>query len=104
MNATDEKKNEFNGSIGQVGEILQLVSFKIGNEEFGVNILQVQEINRMLEITEVPNSPNFVDGVVNLRGRIIPVVNTRVRLNMPKIERNSKTRIIVVEGSVNNFV
>ncbi len=78
-------------------EILQLVSFKIGNEEFGVDILKVQEINRMLTITQVPNAPDFVEGVVNLRGKIIPVVNLRKRLNMPPIENDSKTRIIVVE-------
>ncbi len=78
-------------------EILQLVSFKIGNEEFGIDILKVQEINRMLIITKVPNSLSFVDGVINLRGRIIPVINTRVKLKMPKIEHNHNTRIIVVE-------
>ncbi len=78
-------------------EILQLVSFKIGNEEFGVDILKVQEINRMLTITKVPNAPDFVEGVVNLRGKIIPVVNLRKRLNMPTIENDAKTRIIVVE-------
>jgi len=87
-------------------EILQLVSFKIGNEEFGVNILKVQEINRMLNITNVPNSPDFVDGVINLRGRIIPVIDTRIRLNLPKIEHNHKTRIIIVElnGKTAGFI
>ena len=77
--------------------MLQLVSFKIGEEEFGVDILKVQEINRMLQITKVPNAPSFVKGVVNLRGRIIPVVDLRSRLGMPSIEFNSKTRIVVVE-------
>jgi purine-binding chemotaxis protein CheW len=78
-------------------EILQLVSFKIGGEEFGVDILKVQEINRMLTITKVPNSPSFVEGVVNLRGKIIPVVNLRKRLQLPIIDHDDKTRIIVVE-------
>ncbi len=78
-------------------EILQLVSFKIGDEEFGVDILKVQEINRIMQITQVPNSPEFVDGVVNLRGKIIPVINLRKRLKMPVLKHNSKTRIIVVE-------
>jgi len=78
-------------------EILQLVSFKIGGEEFGVDILKVQEINRMLAITKVPNSPSFVEGVVNLRGKIIPVVNLRKRLQLPIIAHDDKTRIIVVE-------
>lgn len=78
-------------------ELLQLVSFSIGEEEFGVDILNVQEINRMMEITQVPNAPEFCDGVINLRGRVIPVVDLRVRLGLPRIERNNDTRIIVVE-------
>lgn len=78
-------------------DLLQLVSFRLGDEEFGINILQVQEINRMLQITSVPNAPEFVDGVVNLRGRIIPVVDLRTRLTMPRKEFDSKSRIIVVE-------
>ncbi len=78
-------------------EIIQLVSFRIDNEEYGVDILKVQEINRMLEITKVPNAPDFIEGVVNLRGKIIPVVNLRKRLNMETIEASSTTRIIVVE-------
>ena len=78
-------------------QIIQLVSFKLGKEEFGVDILKVQEINRMLEITEMPNSPDFVEGIVNLRGRIIPVVDLKKRLKMPAKEHDNSTRIIVVE-------
>jgi purine-binding chemotaxis protein CheW len=83
----------------ETSEILQLVSFKIGNEEFGVDILNVQEINKMVQITKVPNSPEFVEGVINLRGRIIPIIDLRTRLRLPKIEHNKDTRIIVVEIS-----
>jgi len=78
-------------------EIIQLVSFKLGKEEFGVDILKVQEINRMLEVTEMPNAPEFVEGIVNLRGRIIPVIDLKKRLGMPSGERDSSTRIIVIE-------
>lgn len=78
-------------------EILQLVSFKIGNEEFGVNILNVQEINKMTQITKVPNAPEFVEGVINLRGRVIPVINLRTRLRLEKKEADKDTRIIVVD-------
>ncbi len=56
-------------------EILQLVSFKLGDEEFGVDILKVQEINRLMEITQVPESLPFIEGIVNLRGNVIPVVS-----------------------------
>ncbi|NOX18822.1 MAG: purine-binding chemotaxis protein CheW [Chlorobi bacterium] len=78
-------------------EILQLVSFKLGKEEFGVDILKVQEINRMLEITEMPNAPEFVEGIVNLRGRIITVVDLKKRLRLPIKPHDNTTRIIVVE-------
>lgn len=78
-------------------ELLQLVSFKIGDAEFGVDILKVQEINKMMELTVVPNTPPFVEGVVNLRGRIIPVLNLRARLGLDVKEYDAETRIIVVE-------
>ncbi|CUS97288.1 chemotaxis protein CheW [Candidatus Kryptobacter tengchongensis] len=78
-------------------ETLQLVSFKLGDEEFGVNILQVQEINRLIQITKVPNAPDFVEGVMNLRGKIVPVINLRKRLGLGEKEHDKNTRIIVVE-------
>ena len=78
-------------------DLLQLVSFQLGEEEFGVDILKVQEINRMLEITKVPNSPIFVDGVINLRGKVIPILNLRQRFALEKKEIDKKTRIVVVE-------
>jgi purine-binding chemotaxis protein CheW len=81
-------------------ELLQLVSFNIGNEEFGIDILKVQEIIRLIAITKVPNSPEFVEGVVNLRGKVIPVIDLRIKLRMVKKEHNNNTRIIVVE--INN--
>jgi purine-binding chemotaxis protein CheW len=80
-------------------DILQLVSFKIGDEEFGVDILKVQEINRMLEITRVPNTSDFVEGVINLRGRVIPVIDLRKRFGMAQKEKDKDTRVIVVELS-----
>lgn len=79
------------------GNILQLVTFKLDNEEFGVDILKVQEIMRTVEITRIPNAPDFVEGVINLRGKIIPIVDLRKRLGFKGKEWSSKTRIIVVE-------
>jgi purine-binding chemotaxis protein CheW len=78
-------------------ELLQLVSFKIGEEEFGVDILIVQEINRMLQITKVPNTPDFIEGIINLRGRIIPVIDLRIKLGMARRDHGKNTRIVVVE-------
>ena len=87
-------------------ELLQLVSFKIGNEEFGVDILKVQEINRMVEITKVPQTPSYVEGVINLRGKVIPIVDLRKRFNLELKEADKNTRIVVVdiEGSIIGMV
>jgi len=87
-------------------ELLQLVSFNIGDEEFGVDILSVQEINRMMDVTRVPNAPDYVEGVVNLRGKVIPVIDLRRRFGMERKPHDKNTRIIVVElaGKVVGFV
>ena len=99
MEAYKEKRKE-------AVELLQLVSFKIANEEFGVDILNVQEINRMVTITKVPNSPGFVEGIINLRGRVLPVIDLSIKLGMPKKEYDKDTRIVVVdvEGKTIGFL
>ena len=89
--------NNINDHVKDSVELLQLVSFKIGSEEFGVDILNVQEINRMITITKVPNSPEFIEGIINLRGRVLPVIHLRVRLGLPKKDFDKDTRIIVVD-------
>lgn len=78
-------------------EIVQLVGFVLGNEEYGVDIQKVQEINRILEITRVPRTPEFVMGVINLRGNVIPVINLRERFGLPLKDNDKDVRIIVVE-------
>lgn len=79
------------------GEQLQLVTFEVANEEFAVDILSVQEINRMMELTRVPQSPPDVEGVINLRGKIIPVIDLRKKFGMPNTEKTDQNRIVVVE-------
>lgn len=78
-------------------EILQLVSFMIGNEEYAVDIFYVKEINRLSQITKVPNAPDFIEGVINLRGRIIPVIDLRIKMGLPKKGYDKDSRIIVIE-------
>jgi|SRR3972149_2660032 len=78
-------------------EVLQLVSFNLGNEEYAVDILKVQEINRMVEITSIPNAPSYVEGVINLRGKVIPVINLRKRFGLDSKEIDSHSRIMVVD-------
>lgn len=76
--------------------IIQLVTFSIGEEVFGVDILAVQEIIRLLDITKVPRAPDFVEGVINLRGKVIPIVDLRKRFGLEEREYDKATRIIVI--------
>lgn len=76
---------------------LQVVGFRIGRETFGLPISIVREIVRVPEITSVPNAPDYIEGVINLRGRIIPVVDLRKRFGEPVNEPSKKHRIVVVE-------
>ncbi|NLO97190.1 MAG: chemotaxis protein CheW [Peptococcaceae bacterium] len=75
----------------------QLVTFSLGSEEFGIDIMKVQEIIRIPPITRVPKAPDFVEGVINLRGNVIPVVNLRTRFGMPPEEETDLSRIIVLQ-------
>lgn len=83
--------------IGAGSDILQLVTFTLGNEEYAVDILKVQEINRMKEITRVPNSPPYVEGVINLRGKVIPVVSLRKKFGLEERENDEQSRIMIMD-------
>ncbi|VVB94898.1 CheW-like domain protein [uncultured archaeon] len=74
---------------------LQLVVFTIGSEEFGVEIMNVQEIIRMTNITRIPQAPGYIRGIINLRGKIIVVINLNVVMGMESKEQDENTRIIV---------
>jgi len=73
------------------------LTFSLEDEEYGIAIVKVKEITQMLNVTPVPHTPNYVKGVVNLRGKVIPVMDLRVRFSMHEIEYNDRTCIIVVE-------
>jgi|WetSurMetagenome_2_1015567.scaffolds.fasta_scaffold242551_2 purine-binding chemotaxis protein CheW len=75
----------------------QLVVFTIGEEEFGVDISQVREIVRLLQITYLPKAPVFIEGVVNLRGQVVAVIDLAKRLGITAKERGERTRIVIVE-------
>ena len=75
----------------------QVVGFRIGNETYGVRIGSVREIVRVPEITIVPNAPEAIEGVINLRGKIIPVMDLRKRFGNVGIQPDKKNRILVVE-------
>lgn len=75
----------------------QLVIFSIGDEEFGVDISQVREIVRLIPITYLPKAPEFIEGVVNLRGQVVAVIDLAKRLVISSKQRGDNTRIIIVE-------
>lgn len=79
------------------GKMLQLATFQLGDESYGIEVAKVQEIVWMTEITHVPRSADFVEGVVNLRGKIIPVLDLRRRFGLAAQEVTPKTRIVVVK-------
>ncbi|SFL72499.1 chemotaxis protein CheW [Pelosinus propionicus] len=76
---------------------VQLVVFKLGKEEYSVSILQVQEIKRITDITRVPHTPDYIKGVINLRGSVLPVIDLKKRLNLPQQVLTEDTRIIIVK-------
>jgi purine-binding chemotaxis protein CheW len=78
-------------------QLLQLVSFSVAAEEYGLDILRVQEIIRTQQLTRVPNLPEYVEGVINLRGKVIPVIALRRRLGLEAIPPDKNTRIVVVD-------
>jgi purine-binding chemotaxis protein CheW len=77
--------------------LLQLVTFKVGKEEYGVDISKVREIIRMVDITPIPNSPYAVEGVINLRGKVIPVINMGKKFGLEMRKTDPQTRITVVD-------
>jgi purine-binding chemotaxis protein CheW len=83
---------------GKEDREVQLVIFQLGREEFAVEVTQVREIIRMQDITRMPKAPSFVEGIINLRGQIIAVLDLAQRLSLEAAERGSETRIIVVEA------
>ena len=89
-------------SAVELDNLCQLVSFRLGQEEFGIDILKVQEINRMVEITKVPQAPHYCEGIINLRGKVIPVINLRTKFDLEPVEWTRSTRILVcdVDGNM----
>ena len=88
------------------GELIQLVSFSLAQEEYGVDVLKVREIIRMPSITRVPNTPHYVEGVINLRGKVIPIISMRKRFSLNETEYDKQTRIMVMDvgGELMGFI
>lgn len=88
------------------GELIQLVSFNLDQEEYGVDVLKVREIIRMPIVTRVPNTPHYVEGVINLRGKVIPIISMRKKFGLMEIDTDKQTRIMVmdVSGDLMGFI
>ncbi|WP_277656593.1 chemotaxis protein CheW [Seleniivibrio woodruffii] len=84
-------------------EVIQLVGLKLGEEEYAIDVLKIQEIIRTVDITSVPRTDSFVLGVMNLRGKVIPVIDLRVRFSLDKMDFDKETRIIVVKFETENI-
>jgi len=83
--------------------VIQLVGLKLGEEEYAIDVLKIQEIIRTVEITSVPRTESFILGVMNLRGKVIPVIDLRIRFSLDKMDFDKETRIIVVRFETENI-
>ena len=96
MEAATEQAKTHAGVTSAGDKAAQFLTFTLGQEEYGVDILRVQEIRGWHQVTRVPNAPAFVLGVLNLRGTIVPIIDMRLRFNLDKVEYNPVTVIIVL--------
>jgi len=78
--------------------ILQWVTFRLDNETYGINVMAVQEVLRYTEIAPVPGSPSYVMGIINLRGNVVSVINTRLKFGLQEEEISEHTRIVIIEA------
>lgn len=98
------RKSDVSGGTGD--QLIQLVSFMLSNEEYGVEVLKVREIIRMPGITKMPNTPHYVEGIINLRGKVIPIISMRKRFGLMDADYDSHTRIMVMDvaGGLTGFI
>lgn len=90
----DSKKSE----SGSDDEIFQRVTFQLENETYGINVMQVQEILRYSEIAAVPGAPDYVLGIINLRGNVVTVIDTRSRFGLMSADITDNSRIVIIEA------
>ena len=93
---TDEEKQE------KDYELMQFLSFSLGKEEYGIDILRVQEIRGWEEVREIPNTPPYIKGVLNLRSSVVPIIDLRIRFGQKDVEYKPTTVIIVLSVERNN--
>jgi len=94
---SDERRTTSN-KIDPNDEVLQWVTFKLETETYGINVMQVQEVLRYTEIAPVPGAPSYVLGIINLRGNVVTVIDTRSRFGLESNEISDNTRIVIIEA------
>ncbi len=77
--------------------VMQWVTFRLGDEKYGINVMQVQEVLRVTEIAPVPGAPGYVLGIINLRGNVVTVIDTRNRFGLMSKETDDASRIVIIE-------
>lgn len=93
---SDERRNANESDTND--EVLQWVTFKLDSETYGINVMQVQEVLRYTEIAPVPGAPTYVMGIINLRGNVVTVIDTRARFGLEAAEVTDNTRIVIIEA------
>lgn len=83
---------------GAEDPVLQWVTFRLENETYGINVMQVQEVLRYSEIAPVPGAPSYVLGIINLRGNVVTVIDTRLRFGLSTADTTDQTRIVIIEA------
>ncbi len=78
--------------------VIQLVTFRLQDESYGINVMQVQEVLRVSEIAPVPGAPMYVLGIINLRGNVVTVIDTRTRFGLPTSEIDDSSRVVIIES------
>jgi len=102
MNATSSTINA-DAKICTIGKVEKYLTFGLGDEQYGVEILQVREIIGLMDITAVPRTPAFMRGVINLRGKVIPVIDLRIKFGMDRVQGTEQTCIIVLDITTRNI-
>ena len=93
---SDERIN--NNATDSNDEVLQWVTYRLGEETYGINVMQVQEVLRYTEIAPVPGAPDYVLGIINLRGNVVTVIDTRARFGLHSAEVTDNSRIVIIEA------
>ncbi|MCE9686719.1 MULTISPECIES: chemotaxis protein CheW [Shewanella] len=93
-----ESRNVAVVAAGKEDAVLQWVTFKLDNETYGINVMQVQEVLRYSDIAPVPGAPYYVLGIINLRGNVVTVIDTRTRFGLPSAEIDDSSRIVIIEA------